>query len=69
MRSHYDFSDAIKNPYIKKLKKTVTMKLDQDIIEYFKGLSAEKNIPYQSLINLYLKDCTLNKKRMKVTWS
>ena len=69
MRSHYDFSDAVKNPYIKKLKKTVTMKLDQDIISYFKAMSVEKNIPYQSLINLYLKDCTVHKKRVKVTWS
>lgn len=57
MRDEYDFSKAIKNPYIKKLKKPVTIRLDDEVVLYFKNLSTEKGIPYQSLINLYLMDC------------
>ncbi|MCW4629987.1 MULTISPECIES: BrnA antitoxin family protein [Marinomonas] len=55
MRDHYDFSNSVKNPYAKKLKKQVTIRLDEDTVEYFKALADDKGIPYQSLINLYLR--------------
>ncbi|WP_331231495.1 BrnA antitoxin family protein [Methylophaga nitratireducenticrescens] len=57
MRDHYDFSDSAKNPYTKRLKKQVTIRLDEDTVEYFKNLAEEKNLPYQSLFNIYLRDC------------
>ena len=53
---------GIKNPYTKYLKQPVTMRLDTDSLEYFKSLSEESGIPYQTLINLYLRDCAINKK-------
>jgi len=56
-KNAYDFSDSIKNPYPKYLRKPVTIRLGMDMIEYFKELSQETNILYQTLINLYLKDC------------
>jgi predicted DNA binding CopG/RHH family protein len=57
MKPHYDFSSATKNPYAKRLKRSVTIRLDESTVEYFKALSAETELPYQSLINLYLRDC------------
>src|SRR5690554_1934299 len=57
MRDHYDFSESVKNPYVKKLKKQVTIRLDEDTVAYFKNLAEKKDLPYQSLINLYLRDC------------
>jgi len=57
MRKQYDFSKSVKNPYSKNLKKQVTLRLGTDVIEYFKGLAQETGIPYQNLINLYLRDC------------
>ena len=56
MKKEYDFTDGIKNPYAKKLRKQVTINLDVDVIDYFKKKSAECGIPYQTLINLYLTD-------------
>jgi len=56
MRKEYDFSKARKNPYASQLKKQVTIRLDEESIAYFKSLSDEVGIPYQSLINLYLRD-------------
>ncbi|RZV38127.1 MAG: antitoxin, partial [Acidimicrobiales bacterium] len=61
MRENYDFSKSIENPYVKRLKKQITIRLDVDTIGYFKQLAEEKGIAYQSLINLYLRDCALNK--------
>jgi len=69
MKKEYDFSKAIKNPYIKKLKKSVTIRLDDDVVFYFKSLANEKGVPYQSLINLYLKDCVSNHREPSLTWS
>lgn len=69
MRESYDFSDSQPNPYSKKLKKQITIRLDQDVIEYFKHLSDENGIPYQNLINLYLKDCAKSHKELKMDWS
>lgn len=68
MRNNYDFSKAKKNPYIKLLKKPVTIRLDEDTIAYFKALAMESDIPYQTLINLYLRDCASSRKRLKLAW-
>jgi predicted DNA binding CopG/RHH family protein len=68
MRKQYDFSAARKNPYAAQLKKPVTIRLDQDSIVYFKSMSQETGIPYQSLINLYLKECASSKKRLSLAW-
>ena len=68
MREHYDFSDSVKNPYAKKLKKQVTIRLDEDTIFYFKDLAENKGIPYQSLINLYLRDCAQSHRDLKMQW-
>lgn len=57
-----------KNPYIKYLKQPVTMRLDKDSIDYFKALSEESGIPYQTLINLYLRDCAANEKKLDLSW-
>ncbi len=71
MRAHYDFSKlkARKNPYIKLLKRSVTIRLDRETVEYFKGLAARSGLPYQSLINLYLRDCALHRKQLSFQWS
>jgi len=68
MRAEYDFSNGIKNPYVRKTKKQVTINLDIDIINYFKSQSEMCGIPYQTLINLYLLDCATNKKQLQTTW-
>jgi uncharacterized protein (DUF4415 family) len=69
MRDHYDFSKSVKNPYAKKLKKQVTIRIDEDTIQYFKELAEDKGIPYQSLINLYLRDCAQSHKDLKIKWN
>jgi len=68
MRDDYDFSKSTKNPYAKKLKKQVTIRLDEDTIEYFKDLAEKKDLSYQSLINLYLRDCAQSQKDLKIEW-
>lgn len=68
MKEEYNFSDGRKNPYIKKLKKQVTINLDNDIIDYFKEQSEISGIPYQTLINLYLSDCAIQKKQLQMSW-
>jgi len=70
MREHYDFSKmkARRNPYTKFLKQSVTMRLDRDSVEYFKSLSGESGIPYQTLINLYLRDCVAHKRKLDIRW-
>lgn len=68
MRKHYDFSEAKKNPYARRLKRPVTIRLDQSTIEYFKALAAETEMPYQSLINLYLRDCAASERRPALSW-
>lgn len=57
MKKEYDFSDSVRNPYARHLKKQVTLRLNTDAIAYFKALAAETGIPYQNLINLYLTEC------------
>lgn len=68
MKKSYDFSKSTKNPYLKKPKKQLTIRLDEDTIEYFRSLSEENGIPYQSLINLYLRECALENKKLHMTW-
>jgi uncharacterized protein (DUF4415 family) len=68
MREQYDFSNSIPNPYAKKLKKQITIRLDEDVIDYFKELSDKNGIPYQNLINLYLKDCATEHKELQLNW-
>ncbi len=68
MKAEYDFSNAKKNPYIKKLKKQITIKIDNDTIDYFKEQAEISGIPYQTLINLYLADCAANKKQLQISW-
>ncbi len=69
MRDRYDFSTAIKNPYIPKLKKQITIRLDEDTINYFKSRSEESGIKYQQLINLYLADCAKKHLKLNMEWS
>ena len=68
MRPEYDFSKAKKNPYAKRLKRRVTIRLDAPTIDYFKGLSEETGIPYQTLINLYLRDCAESGREINLEW-
>ncbi|MBI5837482.1 MAG: BrnA antitoxin family protein [Candidatus Eisenbacteria bacterium] len=68
MRKEYDFSKSRRNPYAARLKRQVTIRLDQHTIKYFKELAGELGIPYQTLINLYLRDCASSQKRLALTW-
>ncbi len=68
MRREYDFSKARKNPYAKRLKKQVTIRLDEITIGYFKVLAEETGVPYQTLINLYLRDCATSGRRLSMNW-
>ncbi len=70
MKKEYDLSKmkVRKNPYISKLKRQVTIRMSDDIIEYFKDMSEDTGIAYQSLINLYLKDCVENGRRPDLSW-
>ncbi len=71
MRDHYDFltMKGRKNPYTKYLKQPVTIRLDRDTVTYFKSLADETGIPYQSLINLYLRDCAVHQRKLKMKWA
>ncbi len=68
MREEYDFSKAKKNPYASQLKKPITIRLDEDSVTYFKTISEEVGIPYQSLINLYLRDCAASHRKLDLNW-
>jgi uncharacterized protein (DUF4415 family) len=68
MRKEYDFSKSRQNPYASQLKKQITIRLDEDAITYFKGISEEMGIPYQSLINLYLRDCAASQRKLDLSW-
>lgn len=68
MKDEYDFSAARKNPYARKLKKQITINIDEDTINYFKLQAEQTGIPYQTLINLYLADCAENKKALHMAW-
>lgn len=70
MRAHYDFSKmkAERNPYASRLKQPITIRLDKPTVSYFKQLATELGMPYQNLINLYLRDCAQNNKKLKLEW-
>jgi len=68
MRSEYDFSKAVKNPYVRPRKQAVTIRLDPATITYFKDLSVEFSMPYQTLINSFLTDCAKRKKKPAISW-
>lgn len=69
LKAEYDFTDARKNPYAKKLKKQIKINIDNDTIEYFKMQSESSGIPYQTLISLYLADCAANHKQLQLSWN
>jgi len=69
MKKQYDFSASVRNPYGRKPKKQLTIRLDEDTITYFRQLSEESGIPYQSLINLYLRECAAENKKLELKWT
>ena len=68
MRDQHDFSAARRNPYAAKLKTQVTIRLDTDVVDYFKGMAEDIDMPYQSLINLFLRDCVASKRELDLSW-
>ena len=70
MKAEYDLSKmkSRKNPYAAKLKKPVSMRLSEDVVTYFKGMASEAGVPYQSLINLYLRDCVMKNRTVHIAW-
>ena len=68
MKDNYNFSKGIKNPYAKKLKKQITIRIDAEAIEYFKEQAADVGISYQNLINLYLRDCAQQRRKLTFSW-
>ena len=68
MRKEYDFSAARKNPCASQLKKQMTIRLDEESISYFKSISEQVGIPYQSLINLYLRECAASHRKLNLNW-
>ncbi len=70
MKKEYDFSKmkSRKNPYASRLKKSVTIRLSEDVIEYFKEMAEASGMPYQSLINLYLRDCAKRHRKVDIQW-
>jgi uncharacterized protein (DUF4415 family) len=68
MKKRYDFSKSVRNPYLNKAKKQLTIRLDKDTVTYFKALAEKSGIPYQNLINLYLRDCAESAKTLTMKW-
>ena len=68
MRDEYDFTGAVKNPYAKKLKKQITINIDNDTVDFFRRQAADSGIPYQTLINLYLTDCAVQNRKLSISW-
>ena len=69
MRKRYDFSTAKKNPYARRLKKQITLRIDEPTITYFRSLSEATGIRYQTLINLYLRDCVVQRRKLAMEWA
>jgi uncharacterized protein (DUF4415 family) len=69
MRAHYDFSKAKRNPYARRLKQQLTIRLDRSTVTYFKWMAGETGIRYQTLINLYLRECVSTGKKLSNTWA
>ena len=65
MRDCYDFADSKPNPYAKRMKRQVTIRLDEGTITYFKAMAERKGLPYQSLINLYLRECAESNRELR----
>jgi uncharacterized protein (DUF4415 family) len=68
MRKEYAFSQSRKSPYAKQLKRQITIRLDTSAVDYFKALAVELGMPYQNLINLFLRDCAQKKRRPAIDW-
>lgn len=70
MKAEYDLSrmKSRKNPYAAKLKKPVSMRLSEDVLDYFKNMASDAGVPYQSLINLYLRDCVMKHRKVQIDW-
>lgn len=68
MRKEYDFSKSVANPYLRKKKQQVTIRLDEDTVKYFKAMAEATAIPYQNLINLYLRECAVEKRKLRLVW-
>jgi len=70
MRAHYDFANmkSRRNPYVRLLKQSITIRLDRDTVAYFKGMARETGHPYQNLINMYLRDCAAHRRRLSMRW-
>jgi uncharacterized protein (DUF4415 family) len=68
MKKRYDFSKSVKNPYLRKPKKQLTIRLDEDTIDYFRALAEKNGVPYQNLINLYLRDCAQSDRKLSMKW-
>ena len=68
MREEYDITNSVKNPYAKRVKKQVTMNLDNTVVTYFKDLAIKTGIPYQTLINMYLSYCAEHKLQLQTMW-
>jgi predicted DNA binding CopG/RHH family protein len=69
MRTEYDFSQSRPNPYAKRLKRQITIRLDAATVDYFKQIAVEMGMPYQNLINMFLTDCAIEKRRPMIEWS
>ena len=69
MRKEYDFTDSVRNPYARHFRKQVTLRLGADVIAYFKALAEETGVPYQNLINLYLRDCVQSQRKLHLKWA
>jgi predicted DNA binding CopG/RHH family protein len=68
MKKEYDFSNSVKNPYVKKLKQQITIRIEDETIKYFKELASETDIPYQKLINMFLRECAQKELRPDISW-
>jgi predicted DNA binding CopG/RHH family protein len=69
LNKEFDFSKAVRNPYINRVRRTITINIDASTIDYFKEQSADSGIPYQTLINLYLSDCVKSNRKLNMSWS
>lgn len=69
MKKEYDFSKSKRNPYARALKRQITIRVDEPTIEYFRGLAKRTGLPYQSLINLYLRDCAARHRTLRMNWA
>jgi uncharacterized protein (DUF4415 family) len=71
MKKEYDLSKmkSRPNPYAKRLKRQLTIRMGVDIIDYFKSMAARTGIPYQNLINLYLRECVVSQRKLQMKWA